>query len=108
MRENISRRDFLRRSKGAVAGVAAAGMLGGSGQISQGAESYRGTPSQDTTYHGPQKGPPPRPAAFVIHKKAELAAPKGPRAVVVGGGWGGLTMAKHLKLQSPEMDVVLV
>ncbi|MDE0206798.1 MAG: FAD-dependent oxidoreductase, partial [Candidatus Tectomicrobia bacterium] len=49
-----------------------------------------------------------RPAAFVINKKAELPEPKGPRAIVVGGGWGGLTMAKHLKLQSPEMDVVLV
>ena len=108
MRENISRRDFLRRSKGAVAGVAAAGMLGGSGQESLAAESYRGAPSQDPTYHGAQKGPAMRPAAFVINKKAELPQPKGPRAIVVGGGWGGLTMAKHLKLQSPEMDVVLV
>ena len=108
MSENISRRDFLRRSKGAVAGVAAAGVLGGSKQISQGAESYRGTPSQDPTYHGAQTGPPMRPATFVIQKKAELPEPKGLRAVVVGGGWGGLTMAKHLKLQSPETDVVLV
>ena len=80
MRENISRRDFLRRSKGAVAGVAAAGVLGGSSQVSLGAESYRGTPSQDPTYHGAQKGPAMRPAAFVINKKADLPEPKGPRA----------------------------
>ncbi|MCZ6553718.1 MAG: FAD/NAD(P)-binding oxidoreductase, partial [SAR324 cluster bacterium] len=29
-------------------------------------------------------------------------------AVVVGGGWSGLTLAKYLKLENPALDVVLV
>jgi NADPH-dependent 2,4-dienoyl-CoA reductase/sulfur reductase-like enzyme len=45
---------------------------------------------------GPSFGPAPIPAA------------KGPRAVVVGGGWSGLTMAKYLKRHNPKFDVVLI
>jgi NADPH-dependent 2,4-dienoyl-CoA reductase/sulfur reductase-like enzyme len=44
----------------------------------------------------------------LVAKKAGLRDADGLRAVVVGGGWGGLTIAKHLKVNSPEMDVVLV
>ncbi|WP_200762638.1 FAD-dependent oxidoreductase [Nitrosophilus alvini] len=41
-------------------------------------------------------------------KKAPLSKPKGPRVVIVGGGWSGLTIAKYLKKQSPKSDVVLI
>ncbi len=39
-----------------------------------------------------------------------VALPKahGPRVVVVGGGWSGLTIAKYLKRNHPVFDVVLV
>jgi NADPH-dependent 2,4-dienoyl-CoA reductase/sulfur reductase-like enzyme len=30
------------------------------------------------------------------------------RVVIVGGGWGGLTVARHLRELAPELDVVLV
>jgi len=40
--------------------------------------------------------------------KAPLDSPKGKRVVVVGGGWSGLSVAKHVKLFAPESDVVLV
>lgn len=33
---------------------------------------------------------------------------KGPRVVVVGGGWSGLSVAKYTKLFAPRADVVLV
>jgi NADPH-dependent 2,4-dienoyl-CoA reductase/sulfur reductase-like enzyme len=37
-----------------------------------------------------------------------LPAAKGRRAVVVGGGWGGLSAARHLRALAPELDVVLL
>jgi NADH dehydrogenase FAD-containing subunit len=40
--------------------------------------------------------------------KAPLADAKGPRVVVVGGGWSGLSVAKNVKLLAPNADVVLV
>jgi NADH dehydrogenase FAD-containing subunit len=40
---------------------------------------------------------------------AEIAPRGGKRRVViVGGGWGGLTAARHLRELAPELDVVLV
>ncbi|HHJ36127.1 MAG TPA: twin-arginine translocation signal domain-containing protein, partial [Gammaproteobacteria bacterium] len=39
---------------------------------------------------------------------ALIPAKKGPRVVVVGGGWSGLTMAKYLKKNNPKFDVVLL
>ncbi len=33
---------------------------------------------------------------------------KGPRVVVVGGGWSGLTLAKYVKKFEPNADVVLI
>ncbi len=41
-------------------------------------------------------------------RRAELPRPRGPRVVVVGGGWSGLSMAKYLKQEKPDFDVVLV
>ena len=34
------------------------------------------------------------------------AAPR--RVVIVGGGWGGLSAARHLRALAPDLDVVLV
>jgi len=39
---------------------------------------------------------------------AMLPKAKGPRVVIVGGGWSGLTMAKYLKKYHPAFDVVLL
>ena len=30
------------------------------------------------------------------------------RVVIVGGGWGGLTAARRLRLAAPEFDIILV
>ena len=40
--------------------------------------------------------------------KAPIADAKGPRVVVVGGGWSGLSIAKYTKIFAPNADVVLV
>lgn len=37
-----------------------------------------------------------------------LPASQGRRVVVVGGGWGGLAAARHLRALAPELDVVLL
>ena len=41
-------------------------------------------------------------------KLRRLPKAKGPRVVIVGGGWSGLTMAKYLKKYHPAFDVVLL
>lgn len=41
-------------------------------------------------------------------QKADLPKAKGPRVVVVGGGWAGLTVAKYLRKENAKFDVVLV
>lgn len=45
---------------------------------------------------------------FAQQAPALLPASKGRRAVVVGGGWGGLSAARHLRALAPELEVVLV
>lgn len=40
--------------------------------------------------------------------KAPITDKKSPRVVVVGGGWSGLSVAKHTKLFAPECEVILV
>ncbi len=40
--------------------------------------------------------------------KAAIADSKGPRVVVVGGGWSGLSIAKYTKMFAPTCDVILV
>lgn len=49
-------------------------------------------------------------APFAIHVNETLLPRrgKGPRIVVCGGGWGGLTAARHLKDKLPEADVILL
>ncbi len=40
--------------------------------------------------------------------KAPIADTNNPRVVVVGGGWSGLSVAKNIKLLTPNADVILV
>jgi NADH dehydrogenase FAD-containing subunit len=54
-----------------------------------------------------------QPAALsqpLLSSPRETLLPKGSqrRVVVVGGGWGGLTTARHLREAMPDLDVVLV
>src|SRR5690554_5294141 len=45
-----------------------------------------------------------------IHAKTQLLPRrgKGPRVVVCGGGWGGMTAARYLSELIPDVDVVLL
>jgi hypothetical protein len=43
-----------------------------------------------------------------VGSPAPIPAAKGPRVVVVGGGWSGLSVAKYTKKFAPNADVVLV
>lgn len=45
---------------------------------------------------------------FAQPAPALLPPSKGRRAVVVGGGWGGLSAARHLRALAPELEVVLL
>ena len=97
MGKKLSRRNFLLGTAGATAGVAMTGLKGTS-------------PLADVDPKtGRMRGKiPVRPPTLIVENKAELPPRRGMRAVVVGGGWGGLTIAKHLKLRVPEMEVVLI
>lgn len=82
----ISRRDLLKYVGGATAGAGVA-MVGA---------------CQSTTTKEAAATP------MLNMGKANLPKAKGPRAVVIGGGWSGLTMAKYLKKYYDKFDVVLV
>ena len=44
-----------------------------------------------------------------VNKSAGMMMPKsGKRIVVLGGGWGGATAAKYIKLEDPSVEVVMV
>ncbi len=43
-----------------------------------------------------------------ISKKAPLPNKTNTRVVIVGGGWSGLSVAKNLKIFSPDTDVIVV
>jgi NADH dehydrogenase FAD-containing subunit len=53
---------------------------------------------------------PTLPLPFLITLQSQPLLPKatGKRVVVCGGGWGGVSAAKHLKLLDPTLDVVLL
>ena len=40
--------------------------------------------------------------------KGDLAQKSGRRVVVIGGGWGGATAAKYVRLQDPSIEVILL
>jgi sulfide dehydrogenase [flavocytochrome c] flavoprotein chain len=48
------------------------------------------------------------PLAGCAATKGNLAAKSGRRVVVVGGGWGGATAAKYVRLTDPSIEVILL
>ena len=38
----------------------------------------------------------------------EIMPKSGPRVVVIGGGWGGATAAKYIRMQEPSIEVLLI
>jgi NADPH-dependent 2,4-dienoyl-CoA reductase/sulfur reductase-like enzyme len=40
--------------------------------------------------------------------KGDFAPKRGPRVVVVGGGWGGATTARYVRLLDPAIEVVMI
>ncbi len=89
----IKRREFLKA--GGVSVIAA-----GVGLNSAGAQAQQSPGKHD-------QGEMPM-LATQISQNAPIPSAKGPRVVVVGGGWSGLTMAKYLKKNYRDFDVVLV
>lgn len=83
----ISRRNFLKAGGAASLGVAGAGLGGVTASASA-------TALARMTGH--------------LGRAAPLPKAKGPRVVVVGGGWSGLTLAKYLKKANAKFDVVLI
>jgi NADPH-dependent 2,4-dienoyl-CoA reductase/sulfur reductase-like enzyme len=47
-------------------------------------------------------------AAFAAPLKGNFAPKTGRRVVVIGGGWGGATAAKYVRLGDPSIEVVLL
>ena len=47
--------------------------------------------------------------SFLVTPSSELLPRSGKRRVVVaGGGWGGMTAARHLRQLAPDLEVVLL
>lgn len=84
----ISRRSALKFSGVAAAAIAVAGCTTKSSPAGSGTSSAS--------------------AAVGLGSKAAIGDAKGPRVVVVGGGWSGLTVAKYTKKFAPNADVVLI
>ena len=47
-------------------------------------------------------------AGCAASMKGDFAPKTGPRVVVIGGGWGGATAAKYVRLLDPGVEVVLI
>lgn len=47
-------------------------------------------------------------AGCAASMKGDFAPKRGPRVVVVGGGWGGATAAKYVRLFDPGVEVILI
>jgi sulfide dehydrogenase [flavocytochrome c] flavoprotein chain len=47
-------------------------------------------------------------AGCVASMKGDFAPKSGPRVVVIGGGWGGATAAKYVRLLDPGVEVILI
>ncbi|MCS7261984.1 MAG: NAD(P)/FAD-dependent oxidoreductase [Aquificaceae bacterium] len=47
-------------------------------------------------------------AERVVKMEAFMPPPRGNRVVICGGGWAGLTVAKYLKRENPNIEVVLI
>ncbi len=88
MESNLSRRSFLKIGGASVATVATAGVAGS--MLSETAAAAAPHAMGRTA------------------TEAVLPKAKGQRVVVVGGGWSGLSVAKYVKKEAPELDVVLI
>jgi sulfide dehydrogenase [flavocytochrome c] flavoprotein chain len=47
-------------------------------------------------------------AGCAVPTTGDFARKRGPRVVVIGGGWGGATAAKYVRLLDPNIEVILV
>src|SRR6195256_4430724 len=47
-------------------------------------------------------------AGCAASMKGDFAPKSGRRVVVIGGGWGGATAAKYVRLADPSIEVVLL
>ncbi len=47
-------------------------------------------------------------AGCAASMKGDFAPKTGPRVVVIGGGWGGATAAKYVRLLDPGVEVILI
>jgi NADH dehydrogenase FAD-containing subunit len=47
-------------------------------------------------------------AAPVVRAAPELMPRKGRRVVIAGGGWGGISAARQLRLMAPELEVIVL
>ena len=47
-------------------------------------------------------------AGCAASTRGDFAPKSGPRVVVIGGGWGGATAAKYIRLLDPGIEVVLI
>ena len=47
-------------------------------------------------------------AGCAVSTTGDFARKRGPRVVVIGGGWGGATAAKYVRLLDPNIEVILV
>lgn len=94
MKQKLSRRKFLTGTAGAALGIG----LGGANLLAD----------IDPKTGRMRNHIPVRTPTLIVENKADLPPKRSLRTVVVGGGWGGLTMAKHLKLRAPEMEVILI
>src|SRR5256885_742337 len=74
----MSRRDFLKASSGAA--IAVSGLAGC---------ARTAAPTAMTT-------------------PADLAPTSGRRVIVIGGGWGGATAAKYVRMEDPSLEVILI
>ena len=99
----LDRRQFLASTTAAASAAALAGCAGSPAAGPANAAGAAGAATASAA-----AGPAPRPP--LIHTPGQALMPKGaaPRVVVVGGGWGGLTVAKHLRRLAPQAEVVLL
>ena len=88
----LSRREALKFSGIAAAALAVSGCNGEEPKPAEASKT-----SADTTNSSVGMG-----------TKAPIPDGKGPRVVVVGGGWSGLAIAKYTKKFAPNADVILV
>ncbi|MGV6859359.1 MAG: FAD-dependent oxidoreductase [bacterium] len=98
MSRKMDRRQFLQSTAGLGLGLAGVSSVGTATAAAEKASGSGGKLAADGKVFGVGKSQEP----------AWLPKPKGPRVVVVGGGWSGLTVAAYLRRQKPGFDVVLI